>query len=110
MIIYNITVNLESNVHSSWLEWIQEIFLPDLMKTGIFNACKLCRLIDSPNEGYTYSIQCLCDSMPALKRYQEEHRAYFNRMHAEKFPKKFVSFESTMEIVEEYSVSNFSLN
>lgn len=110
MILYNVTVNLETSIHPEWLDWVQNHYLPKLMKTGAFSACKLCRLLDSPNDGFTYSIQCLCDSMPALKRYQEEHREQFNSMHANRFPDQFVSFESTMEIIEEYSVSNFSLN
>lgn len=110
MILYNVTVNMEAGIHTDWLTWMQSHYLPELMKTGIFTACKLCRLIDSPNEGITYSIQYFCDSMQGYQRYQEEYSEQFRDMHLEKFGNKYVSFDTLMEIVEEYTVSNFSLN
>lgn len=102
MILYNITVNVETGIQPEWQNWMQNHYLPELMKTGAFSACKLCRLIDSPNEGVTYSIQHLCGSLQDYKAYQKEYGEKFRQMHTAQFPDKFVSFESLMEVVEEY--------
>lgn len=110
MILYNITVNMEAAIHQEWLDWMRDHYLPTLMKTGVFNSCKLCRLLDSPNEGITYSIQYICDTIQGYRHFQEEHGEEFRTMQTNRFPDKFISFESVMEIIEEYSVSNFSLN
>ncbi|HEY9561984.1 MAG TPA: DUF4286 family protein [Anseongella sp.] len=110
MILYNVTINMESAIHDEWLNWTKTSYLPELMKTGIFSSCKLCRLVDSPNEGITYSIQYFCDSMQNYQRFQKEQSERFRDMHAEKFNKSSVSFETLMEVIEEYTVSNFSLN
>lgn len=110
MILYNVTINIEEDAHPEWLEWMRSEYLPAVMKTGMFSGCKLCRILDSPNEGITYSVQYFCDSMSSYTRYQKEHNPRLQEMHLEKFRNKFVSFQSLMEITEEFSVSNFSLN
>lgn len=102
MILFNITVNLETSIHAEWLDWMRKDYLPALMETGNFKACKLCRLIDPPNEGVTYSIQCFCDTLENYKAYKEAHGDRFYRIQAARFPEKQVSFESLMEIIEEY--------
>ena len=36
MILYNVTVNIENAVADEWLQWMKEVHVPDVMRTGIF--------------------------------------------------------------------------
>ena len=36
MILYNITVSIDYNVHQEWLIWMKEVHIPDVMSTGLF--------------------------------------------------------------------------
>ena len=35
-VIYNVTVSVDEDAHHEWLEWMQEVHIPDVMKTGSF--------------------------------------------------------------------------
>uniref|UniRef100_UPI003513FEA4 DUF4286 family protein n=1 Tax=Xanthomarina gelatinilytica TaxID=1137281 RepID=UPI003513FEA4 len=57
MIIYNVTINIEENIHDEWLNWIKE-HIPQVLATGKFTDAKLTRvLVEQDIEGFTYSIQ-----------------------------------------------------
>lgn len=102
MLLYNITFNLEAAIHSEWLDRMQREELPALLETGAFSSCRLCKLLDSPNEGLTYSLQCLCDSMDYYRRYKEEHAGSLAERHVQRFGNRLVLFDSLMEIIEEF--------
>ena len=35
MIIYNVTVTLNENIHSSWLEWLRQEHIPEVLSTRL---------------------------------------------------------------------------
>jgi hypothetical protein len=40
MIIYNVTINVEDEIASAWVQWMKETHLPDVMNTGMFEYYK----------------------------------------------------------------------
>ena len=56
MIIYNVTVTLNENIHSRWVEWIRQEHIPEVLSTRLFKKAVLSRIISdkelsvSPNE------------------------------------------------------------
>ena len=34
MILYNVTVNIDTDVEEDWIEWMKETHIPEVMKTG----------------------------------------------------------------------------
>lgn len=99
MIIYNVTVNIENDVREEWLNWMKEIHVPDVMRTGYFVGNKICKVLVDEEQGTTYSIQYTCVNMKDLEEYQREHAPRLQKEHAEKFANKFVSFRTLLEIV-----------
>ena len=57
MFIYNVTVNIASDVNTQWVAWMKEIHMPDVMKTGCFVDCQLVKVLYVNDEGDTYSAQ-----------------------------------------------------
>lgn len=98
MILYNVTVNIDSAVHDEWLTWMKEQHIPAVMQTGCFLSNNIYRLLTTEEgEGYTYSIQYTCDSMQSLQRYMEHFAPDLQKEHAERYKDKFVAFRSLLE-------------
>ena len=36
MILYNVTISIDTSVEEDWLQWMKEIHIPDVMNTGLF--------------------------------------------------------------------------
>jgi hypothetical protein len=99
MIIYNVTVNIEHDVHDEWLKWMKTEHIPDVMKTGFFIENKICKVLVDEEQGITYSIQYTAPDMQALETYQRDHAPRLQKEHSDRFANKFVAFRTLLEIV-----------
>lgn len=101
MIIYNVTVNIESDVHDEWIEWMKTIHIPQVMETGFFLEHKICKVLSTQEDetGHTYAIQYTCANMQDLEEYQAKHAPALQKDHAVRYDGKFVAFRTLLEIV-----------
>jgi len=99
MIIYNVTVNIDNDVHDEWLKWMKEKHIPDVMATGYFLENKLCKVLVEEEQGTTYSFQYTCASIDDLKEYQRTHAPRLQKDVADKYANKFVAFRTVLEVV-----------
>lgn len=99
MIIYNVTVNIEDSIQDEWVEWMKNVHIPDVMKTGFFTESRFCRVLADEDTGTTYSIQYTCIDMPTLEEYYREHAPRLQEEHAKKYKDKFIAFRTLLEVV-----------
>jgi Domain of unknown function (DUF4286) len=99
MIIYNVTVNIEHDVHDEWLQWMRTKHIPDVMATGYFIEQKLCKVLVDEEQGITYSFQYTCKNMDDLKAYQKLHAPRLQKEVADKYANKFVAFRTLLEVI-----------
>jgi hypothetical protein len=99
MILYNVTVNIENDVHDEWLQWMKEVHVPHVMSTGLFVENKIGRLLVEEEQGVTYSFQYTCQSMEVYNQYKNEHAAQLQADVLKKFGGKFVAFRTLLEII-----------
>jgi len=99
MIIYNVTVNVEDSIHDEWLSWMKEVHIPDVMKTGMFSAYRLSRVLSDEDTGLTYSFQYSCDNMEKYERYIREFAPALRNDVTGKFGDKFVAFRTLLEVI-----------
>jgi len=100
MILYNVTIILEEEIHEAWLNWLKQEYLVQVMGTGYFISYRVLKVLDSPNEGLTYCIQYIADSN---EKYREYLSCYGNNQmnHVpDQFLNKFVVFTTLMEYIE----------
>jgi len=101
MILYNVTINIDSSVHDEWLEWMKSTHIPEVLATGLFTDNKIFRIItDEDEEGITYSIQYFLNNMDDYEKYQNEFSGKLQEEHSGKFRDKFVAFRTIMEKVD----------
>lgn len=103
MIIYNITVNIEESIETEWLIWMKQIHIPKVMKTGLFIASKMSKvLVKEQMGGITYSIQYSCENKEKLTDYQIRYAPKLEEEHAAKYTGKFVAFKTLLKVVSEF--------
>ena len=100
MIIYNVTVKINNEVHDEWLQWMKETHIPDVLATGHFIDNKLCKVLIDETDGITYSIQYSCHKMADLNAYYETEAPRLQKEHAAKYSDKFVAFRTLLEVIE----------
>ena len=113
MILYNVTVKIDNEVHDEWLEYMQETHIPEVMQTGCFLENRLSRMVipaDPEKDGVTYSVQYLCGNMAILQQYQARFAPTLQQDHKQRYDGKFVAFRSVMEIVSSITRQEISHN
>jgi len=94
LIIYNVTIKIDTRVKDEWLKWMKDHHIPEVIDTGLFQGHKICRLLDQDeSEGVTYSIQYFCKSMTEYNTYQEKFAPKLQQEHQAKYNNRFVAFK-----------------
>jgi hypothetical protein len=99
MIIYNETIIVDEAIHKQWLSWMQNEYIPMVMKTGHFTSYKILTVLDSPNEGVTYCIQYQTDKREKYNKFNAKHLLGLQAIHQQKFENQFVLFNTLMQTV-----------
>ncbi|WP_293790097.1 DUF4286 family protein [uncultured Pedobacter sp.] len=99
MFLYNVTLILEDAAAEEWLQWMQDIHIPEVMATGMFVSNRLLKVVDSPNEGVTYCAQYVAETLDHYNSYQETFAPALQAELNEKFKNRFVAYRSLMEFV-----------
>jgi hypothetical protein len=101
MIIYNVTINIEDDVHDEWVKWMKETHIPQVMATGMFVDHTFSRLLDRQEDetGTTYVIQYLAETRELYDKYQAEFAPALQADMRKYFDGKFVAFRTLMEKV-----------
>ena len=100
MIIYNVTINIEENVHDAWLKWMKEEHLPMVMGSGKFRKYYMFRILSrqADETGVTYAIQYFARNMEEYEEYRTQHAPALQEETKKKFDGKFVAFRTLMEL------------
>lgn len=101
MLLYNVTVTIDLDVHEDWLRWMQKTHIPDVMITGMFISYRLSRLIGHDHtDAEIYSIQYAVKDMDLLQRYLTEFAPELQKQHKERYDGKYAVFRTVMEVVD----------
>ena len=100
MIIYNVTINIENDVHDEWLHWMKTIHVPEVMQTGFFTESKICKILVNEEQGTSYSFQYTCRTMEDYKKYEKEHAPRLRQDVLNRYKDKFAAFRTLLEVVQ----------
>mgnify|MGYP002632489259 CR=1 FL=1 len=98
MVIYNVTVSIDDDVHQDWLQWMQEVHIPEVMATGFFLESRMSKILGYEEGGISYSIQYLCENHDVLERYQLEQAPRLQAEHTSRFQGKFAAFRTLLDV------------
>ncbi|MCW5906560.1 MAG: DUF4286 family protein [Chitinophagales bacterium] len=100
MIVYNVTVKVELDVHDLWLKWMKEEHLPRVLETGCFTDAKMFRILEEDTrDGISYAMQYFAKNMTDYFEYKENHAARLQKEGLDMFPGKFQAFRTLLREV-----------
>ncbi|MFD0977089.1 DUF4286 family protein [Salinimicrobium gaetbulicola] len=101
MYIYNVTINIQEDVHHEWVDWMKTVHIPDMLNTGKFSKALMTRvMVKEEMGGITYSVQYTTPSKEMLQKYYDED-AQRLRASSKAFEGKFVAFRTELEVISE---------
>ncbi|HJS00604.1 MAG TPA: DUF4286 family protein [Flavobacterium sp.] len=103
MIIYNVTINIEESVHDSWLQWMRNKHIDDVLSTGLFISARMVKvLVEEDMGGTTYSVQYFTDSRAKLEEYYKNHAPRLRQEGFKLFADKMLAFRTELEVMSEH--------
>jgi len=99
MIIYNVTVGIDTDIESDWLNWMVDIHIPKVMETGFFLSFEIYKVLSHEDEGCSYSVQYRAESMDKLDAYLNGPAPSLIKEHLDQFRDRHVAFRSVLEKV-----------
>ena len=100
MIIYNVTVKVESPIAESWLAWLQQEHIPEILSTGCFTDARVLKLLETgEEEGITYTIQYTSESKASYNQYISKFAPFMRQKSFDKWGDRFIAFRSVMQVV-----------
>ncbi len=100
-IIYNVTVKVQSPIEQSWLNWMKQEHIPEVIGTGCFQSYRVVRLLEiDDSEGPTYAIQYHASSKALYNRYISLFAEALRKKTYDKWGNQFIAFRSVMQVVQ----------
>ena len=99
MILYNVTVSIDYDIHKSWLKWMKEIHIPNVLATGLFIENKIAKIHAEEEGGISYSIQYLLKSWEDYHNYKNNYSLELQKEYHAAYGNKSVSFRTVLEIL-----------
>jgi len=98
--IYNVTTQVQKNIHHAWLKWVITDFAPEIIATGLFSHFQIVKILDiDESDGPTYAIQYFTDNRAKYDQFVQIYSDKLSQKAFEKWKDKIFSFRSLMEVI-----------
>ena len=101
MILYNVTVNIDSDVEQDWIDWMKSTHIPEVMATGFFTEHRMMKMLSESEDetGRTYAIQYMADSLDELETYLNTVATKLQKASIIRYGTKLAAFRTVLEEV-----------
>jgi hypothetical protein len=101
-ILYNVTLSVSEEIHDEWMSWIQEVHIPEMLKTGVFTRALLLRVHGVEQGGVTYAVQYSCKSMDDYERYKRDFAPALQAKTQSLFGDGVHPFRTLLEVIQSF--------
>jgi hypothetical protein len=100
MIVFNITMKIDKDIHDAWLRWQKEEHGPETMACGSFTGYKFFRLLEQDEtDGITYVLQYFSNDYDDYKKYINEFHLILQQKEFSKWGHHVLAFHTVMKNV-----------
>jgi hypothetical protein len=99
MIIYSVTIAIEPGIESEWVDWMNRVHVPDVLRTGCFSECRTYKAVGSQGEDPVYVLQYQCRSIEEYHRYRDSFAPALQKEHSDRFAGRFRGSRQLLEEV-----------
>ena len=101
MFVYNITIKINREIETEWIQWQKLEHIPEVLASGLFTDHKFFHLLDQDeSDGRTYVIQYFTSSIENYNHYIKIFAPQLREKAFAKWGDRFVAFRSIMESVQ----------
>jgi hypothetical protein len=104
-IIYNITIGVSAEVRDQWLQYMREVQIPRVLKTGLFTSARLLRVHAFEQDALTYSVQYLAENRGCYEEYQREFAPAIDSEYRHAFGQNATSFATILEVLDSMTMN-----
>lgn len=97
MIIYSVTITIEASIESEWLDWMNRVHVPDVLRTGCFSECRTYKVLGSEGDDPIYVLQYQCRSIEEYHRYRDNFAPALQKEHSDRFSGRFRGSRQILE-------------
>jgi hypothetical protein len=95
--IYSVTVAIQRDAETEWLDWMTRVHVPEVVQTGCFTGSRIFRVVGNEAEDPTYVLQYHCESMAEYERYQQNFAPALQKDHTDRFAGRFRASRQLLE-------------
>ena len=99
MFIYNVTITIQASIEAEWVDWMNKVHVPDVLRTGCFSGCRIHKVVSSEEEEPSYVMQYQCRSIEEYHRYRDTFAPALQKEHTDRFAGKFRGSRQLLEEV-----------
>ncbi len=100
MLLYNITFGIDKAIETTWIEWMKQNYLAQMLQTGLFSEYKMYKVLSHEDETtVSYSIQCFAPTIEHVLKYLNEFSPQLVEAHRAQFKDRHVAFNTLLEEV-----------
>jgi len=104
MIYYNVTLHIEADIESDWLQWMRDTHIPEVLQTGLFADARLLKIrSDQDQQGQSYAVQYTAHSQAALDQYYRDHAPGLRQKGLALFGDKMIAFRTELDILHTFT-------
>jgi hypothetical protein len=98
MVLYNVTIGIDSSAELEWLEWMKNKHIPAVMSCELFLEYKIFKVITGEaEETVSYSIQYFADNINMVQKYLNEFAPALVEEHRKRYQNRHVAFRTLLE-------------
>jgi hypothetical protein len=100
MILYNVTITIDTIIKDEWLEWMKTKHIPDVLATGCFDNARIFRVTGTDpraDGGISYAVQYYSPSWDSYERYRRHYAEALQREHQQRYGDRFVALRTVLE-------------
>jgi hypothetical protein len=99
MIVYNVTLSVDREIHEEWLAWMKGTHIPEVLATGLFLDSRILKVHSDDDSGITYAVQYTCADMATYERYRDEHAPRLQVPMRERYGDRVAAFRTLLEVM-----------
>jgi hypothetical protein len=99
-VIYNVTTVVMPQIEERWLQWMQDVHIPEVLGTGCFEKHQLVKLMSlEDEENATYAVQYYAANKSDYDRYIELYAVELRKAVKSKWGDNALSFSTLMAVL-----------
>lgn len=100
-VVYCVTVSINRELVEDWLNWMRQVHIRDVLKTGCFTSHRLLELqTEDTQPQVQFLIQYDCESKEVLTEYWREHASAIQAEHTRRYGGQFHARRDVFRVIE----------